>query len=109
MTISLGLLYFIGITLLIDYISVLGQAPDDGGSWWAIAFSGTVGLVLMVMQLIYRPTVPDEIAIQRDYVPPEGVASVSLELILISWLLTFGVALVSFTYGIGMAVTDTSE
>lgn len=108
-TLSLGLLYFIGITLLVDYMSILRQAPGDAGSWWAIAFGGTVGLDLMVKQLIYRPTVPDEIAIQQDFAPPKGAASISLELILILWLLTFGVALVSLTYGIAMAVADTSE
>ena len=92
---------------MIDYVSILRQTPYDGGSWWTIAFGATTGLVLMVVQLVYRPTVTDEIAVKR--VLPEGVTTVPLNLILILWLLVFGVALVSLTYGIGMAVTDMSD
>jgi len=108
-TITLCLLYGIGITLLIDYIRILRQAPHDGGSWLVIAFGGTVGLVLMVIQQIYRPTVPDEIAVRQDQVLPEGAALVQIELIMVSWLLVFGVALVSLVYGIGIPITDLSE
>jgi hypothetical protein len=92
---------------MIDYTTILRQTPYDGGSWWTIAFGATAGLVLIVIQLIYRPVVTDKIAVQRGL--PEGVISVSLNLIAILWLLIFGVALVSLTYGIGMAVTDMSE
>ncbi|WP_327052228.1 hypothetical protein [Halomicrococcus gelatinilyticus] len=93
---------------MIDYVSILRQTPYDGGSWWTIAFGATTGLVLMVTQLVYRPMVPDKIALKRG-VLPEGVRAVPFNLILILWLLMFGVALVSLTYGIGMAVTDMSE
>ncbi|WP_231186749.1 hypothetical protein [Haladaptatus sp. DYF46] len=103
-SITICLLYSIGVTLMIDYVSVLRQTPNDGGSWWAIAFGATTGLVLMVVQLVYRPIVPNKIAVKHGL--PEGVKSVPLNLILILWLLMFGVALVSLTYGIGMAVTD---
>ncbi|ELY77146.1 hypothetical protein [Natrinema gari] len=92
---------------MIDYLSILRQAPYDGGSWWTIAFGATTGLVLMVIQLVYRPTVPDEIVVQR--VLSEEVITISLNFILILWLLIFGVALVSLAYGTGMAVTDMSE
>lgn len=106
-SITICLLYSIGVTLMIDYVSILRQTPYDGGSWWTIAFGATTGLVLMVVQLVYRPIVPDKIAVKRGL--PEGVRTVPLNLILILWLLMFGVALVSLTYGIGMAVTDMSE
>ncbi|WP_423747490.1 hypothetical protein V5735_23300 (plasmid) [Haladaptatus sp. SPP-AMP-3] len=106
-SITICLLYSIGVTLMIDYVSILRQTPHDGGSWWTIAFGATTGLVLMVVQLVYRPIVPDTIAVKR--VLPEGVRTVPFNLILILWLLMFGVALVSLTYGIGMAVTDMSE
>ena len=106
-SITLCLLYSIGVTLVIDYVSILRQTPYDGGSWWTIAFGATTGLIMMVVQLVYRPTVPDEIAVKR--VLPEGVRTVPFNLILILWLLVFGVALVSLAYGIGMAVTDLSE
>ena len=92
---------------MIDYFAILRQTPYDGGSWWTIAFGATTGLVLMVIQLVYRPIVPDKIAVQR--VLPEGVMTVPFDLILVLWLLVFGVALVSLTYGIGMAVTDMSD
>lgn len=92
---------------MIDYVSILRQTPYDGGSWWTIAFGATTGLVMMVVQLVYRPIVTDKIAVKR--VLPEGVTTVPFNLILILWLLMFGVALVSLTYGIGMAVTDMSE
>jgi hypothetical protein len=92
---------------MIDYLSILRQAPSDGGSWWAIAFGATTGLVVMVVQLVYRPIVPDDIELQR--LLPEGVITIPFNLVLILWLLVFGVALVSLTYGIGMAVTDLSE
>jgi hypothetical protein len=106
-SLTICLLYSIGITLMIDYVSILGQTPYDGGSWWAIAFGATIGLVVMVLQLVYRPIVPDNIELQR--ILPEGVITVPFNLILILWLLMFGIALVSLTYGIGMAVTDLSE
>ncbi len=94
---------------MIDYMRILRQTPHDGGSWWAIAFGATVGLVLMVMQLVYRPSAPDQIAARRDPDLPEGVTLVPGEFLLLSVLFVFGVALVSLTYGIGMAVTDMSE
>ncbi|WP_323192125.1 hypothetical protein [Halostella sp. PRR32] len=106
-SITICLLYSIGVTLMIDYLSILRQTPYDGGSWWTIAFGATIGLVLMVVQLVYRPMVTDKMAVKR--VLPEGVRAVPFNLILILWLLVFGVALVSLTYGIGMAVTDMSE
>lgn len=106
-SIAICLLYSIGVTLVIDYASILRQAPHDGGSWWAIAFGATTGLVLMVTQLVYRPVLPDKIEVQRSI--PEEVITVPFNLILILWLLVFGVALVSLAYGIGMAVTDLSE
>ncbi|MFC4451382.1 hypothetical protein [Halorussus aquaticus] len=106
-SITICLLYFIGVTLMIDYVSILRQTPYDGGSWWTIAFGATTGLVMMVAQLVYHPIVTDKIAVKR--VLPEGVRTVPFNLILILWLLMFGVALVSLTYGIGMAVTDLSE
>lgn len=106
-SLTICLLYSIGITLMIDYLSILRQAPSDGGSWWAIAFGATTGLVVMVVQLVYRPIVPDDIELQR--LLPEGVITIPFNLVLILWLLVFGVALVSLTYGIGMAVTDLSE
>ena len=107
-SITICLLYSIGVTLMIDYVSILRQTPYDGGSWWTIAFGATTGLVLMVVQLVYRPIVPDKIAVERG-VLPEGVRAVPFNLILVLWLLMFGVALASLTYGIGMAVTDMSE
>lgn len=91
---------------MIDYMAILRQTPSDSGSWWAIAFGATTGLVLIVVQLVYRPIVPDVIAMKR--VLPEGVRTIPLNLIFILWFLMFGVALVSLTYGIGMAVTDMS-
>jgi hypothetical protein len=106
-SITICLLYSIGVTLLIDYMTLLRQTPYDGGSWWTIAFGATTGLVLLVIQLVYHPIVPDTIAVKR--VLPEGVRTVPFHLILVLWLLVFGVALVSLTYGIGMAVTDLSE
>ena len=106
-SITLCLLYSIGVTFVIDYLSILRQTPYDGGSWWTIAFGATTGLVLMVVQLIYRPIVADKIAAKRDL--PEGVITVPFNLILILWLFIFGVALVSLAYGIGMAVTDMTE
>lgn len=107
-SITLCLLYSVGVTLKIDYASILRQTPYDGGSWWAIAFGATTGLVLMVIQLVYRPIVTDEIAVKRG-VLPEGVMTVPFNHILLLWLLVFGVALVSLAYGIGMAVEDLSE
>ncbi|UPV74838.1 hypothetical protein M0R89_01915 [Halorussus limi] len=106
-SITICLLYSVGVTFIIDYASILRQTPYDGGSWWTIAFGATTGLVMMVVQLVYRPIVTDKIAVKR--VLPEGVRAVPFNLILILWLLMFGVALVSLTYGIGMAVTDMSE
>ncbi len=106
-SLTICLLYAIGVTLMIDYVSILRQTTSDGGSWWTIAFGGTTGLVLMVIQLVYRPIVTDKIAVKR--VLPEGVITVPFNFILILWLLVFGVALVSLAYGIGMAVTDLSE
>ena len=106
-SITIGLLYALGITLMIDYFSILRQAPDDGGTWWSIAFGATTGLVLMVVQLVFRPVVTEEIAVKR--VLPEGATTVPFNLILVLWLFMVGVALVSLTYGIGMAVTDLSE
>lgn len=106
-SVTICLLYSIGVTLMVDYFSILRRTPYDGGSWWTIAFGATTGLVLMVIQLIYRPMVPDTIAVRR--VLPPGVATVPFDLILVLWLLVFGVALVSLTYGVGMAVTDMSE
>jgi len=106
-SITICLLYSIGVTLMIDYLSILRQTPYDGGSWWTIAFGATTGLVLMVIQLVYRPIVPDKIAVQRGL--PEKVITVPLNFILILWLLIFGVALVSLAYGVGMAITDMSE
>lgn len=108
-TITLCLLYCLGITLLIDYFRILRQAPHDGGSWWVIAFGGAVGLVLMVIQQIYRPFVPAEIAVERGRVLPEGAALVPLEIIIVSWLLVFGIALVSLVFGIGISVSELSE
>ncbi|WP_255150162.1 hypothetical protein [Halorarius halobius] len=92
---------------MIDYISILRQTPYDGGSWWTIAFGATTGLVLIVIQLVYRPIVPDKIAVQRGL--PAGVVTVPFNFILLLWLLVFGVALVSLVYGLGMAVTDMTE
>lgn len=106
-SITVCLLYAVGVTLMIDYFRILRRTPYDGGSWWTIAFGATTGLVLMVIQLVYRPIVPDQIAVRR--LPPEEVITVPFDLILVLWLLVFGVALVSLTYGIGMAVTDMSE
>jgi magnesium-transporting ATPase (P-type) len=108
-TIAICVLYSIGVTFLIDYMRILGQAPGNKGSWWMIAFGATTGLILIVLQRIYRPIVPDEIDIRRGYDRPEGVALVPSELLLVSWLLVFGVALVSLVCGIGMSVTDLSE
>jgi hypothetical protein len=108
-TITLCVLYWTGVTFLIDFMRILRQAPSDNGSWWIIAFGATVGLVLIVIQQIYRPIVTDEIAIRRGYDFPEGVVLVPPELLLISWLLVFGVALVSLVCGIGVSVTDLSE
>jgi len=108
-TITICALYCTGVTFLIDYMRILSQAPDDKGSWWIIAFGATTGLVLIVLQQIYRPIVPDEIAIRRGYDLPEGVVLVPSELLLVSWLLVFGVALVSLVCGIGMSVTDLPE
>jgi hypothetical protein len=108
-TITICVLYCVGVTFLIDYVRILRQAPDDKGSWWVIAFGGTTGLGLIVIQRIYRPIVTDEIAIRRGYDFPEGVALVPAELLLVSWLLVFGVALVSLVCGIGMSVTDLPE
>ncbi|WP_135806043.1 hypothetical protein [Halorussus marinus] len=93
---------------MIDYINILRQISSDGGSWWTIVFGATTGLVLMVVQLVFRPIVPDKIAVKRGFLP-EAVSAVPFNLILILWLLIFGVALVSLAYGIGMAVTDMSE
>lgn len=106
-SITICLLYSIGITLMIDYLSILGQTPNDGGTWWSIAFGATTGLVLMVVQLVFRPVVTEEIAVKRAL--PESATTVPFNLILILWLFMAGVALVSLTYGIGMAVTDMSE
>lgn len=106
-SVTICLLYSLGVTLMIDYVSILRQTPSNGGSWWTIAFGATTGLVLMVIQLVYRPVVTDKIAVKR--VLPEGVITVPFNFILVLWLLVFGVALVSLTYGIGMAVTDMSE
>jgi|GEM_PF-3840699 len=92
---------------MIDYVSILRQTPHDGGSWWTIAFGATIGLVLMVIQMVYHPVVTDKVAVRRTL--PEGAITVPLSHILILWLLIFGVALVSLAYGIGMAVTDLSE
>ena len=108
-TITLCVLYWTGVTFLIDYMRILRQAPSDKGSWWIIAFGATVGLVLIVIQQIYRPIVSDEIAIRRGYDFPEGVVLVPSELLLVSWLLVFGVALVSLVCGIGVSVTDLSD
>lgn len=107
-SVTICLLYSIGVTLIIDYVSILREAPDDGGSWWTIAFGATIGLVLLVVQLVYRPVVTDKIAVERG-VLPEEVLSLPSNHILVLWLLVFGVALVSLTYGIGMAVTDMSD
>ena len=108
-SVTICLLYAVGITLMVDYFRILRQTPHDGGSWWTIAFGATTGLVLLVIQLVYRPVVTDKIAVQRGPDLPEGVTTVPLDLILVLWLLVFGVALVSLTYGLGMAVTDLSE
>lgn len=107
-SITICLLYAIGVTLTIDYVSILREAPSDGGSWWTIAFGATTGLVLMVAQLVYRPIVTDQIAVEKGVLPAE-VRTIPFEFILVLWLLMFGVALVSLTYGIGMAVTDLSD
>jgi hypothetical protein len=108
-TITLCVLYCIGVTFLIDYMRILRQTPSDKGSWWIIAFGATVGLVLIVIQQIYRPIVTDKIATSRGYDFPEGVVLVPSELLLVSWLLIFGVALVSLVCGIGVSVTDLPE
>ncbi|WP_181684638.1 hypothetical protein [Halorhabdus salina] len=47
-TITLCLLYSVGVTLPIDNIRILRGAPHDGGRWVAIAFGDTVGHVLLV-------------------------------------------------------------
>jgi hypothetical protein len=91
---------------MIDYLSILRQTPHDGGSWWALAFGATTGLVVIVVQLVYRPAVHN---IEVLRILPERVITVPFHLILLLWLLLFGVALVSLTYGMGMAVTDMSE
>ncbi len=83
---TLSLLYGIGVTLLVDYLRLLRETPSDDGSWWTIVFGGIVGLVLMVVQ---------------QFVPRE--------LMNVTWLLVFGVALASLVCGIGMAVGDLSE
>jgi len=106
-SLTLCLLYSIGITLIIDYLSILRETPYEGGSWWSIAFGATAGLVLMVVQLVFRPVVTDAVAVERTL--PEGATTVPFHLILILWLFVVGVALVSLTYGIGMAVTDMTE
>jgi len=106
-SLTICLLYSIGVTLMIDYLSVLRETPYDGGSWWSIAFGATAGLVLMVVQLVFRPAVTSEVAVERTL--PEGATTVPFHLILVLWLFVIGVALVSLTYGIGMAVTDMTE
>lgn len=105
-SLTICLLYSIGGTLMIDYLSILRQTPSDGGSWWAIAFGATTGLVVIVVQLVYRPAVHN---IEVLRILPEGVITIPFNLILLLWLLLFGVAFVSLTYGMGMAVTDMSE
>jgi len=106
-SITICLLYAVGVTLMIDYVSILRQTPHDGGSWWTIAFGATIGLVLMVIQMVFHPVVTDKMAVRRSL--PEGAITVPLGYVLILWLLIFGVALVSLAYGIGMAVADLSE
>lgn len=108
-TITLVLLYAIGVTLILDCMRILQQAPDGDGSWCGIAFGGTIGLVLIVIQLVFRPIVSEEISVLRDYDLPEEVVLLPSNLILVLWLLVFGVAMISFGYGIAMTVADLSE
>lgn len=104
---SIFLLYSIGVFLLIDHIRFLRVESDNGGSWWVIAFGGIIGLALIVMQEVYTPV--EVFAEGAINMPTEEVATLSAEFTLMLYLFVFSIALVSLNVGLGMALADFAD
>jgi len=104
---SLVVLYSTGVFLMIDHIRVLRTEGDSGGSWWAMAFGGMLGLALIVMQEVYMPVAV--LAEGSIEMPTGAVASLSVEFTLLLYLFVVSIALVSLNIGFRMARADFAD
>jgi hypothetical protein len=106
-SISICLLYSIGVFLLLDHIRILGRKGDSGGSWWGIAFGGIIGTALIVLQEVYTPVEVSAVGVID--IPAENVAELSMEFTIMLYLFVFSIALVSLNIGLGMAIADLND